>query len=142
MNFHVYLNGRLDLPTQVKLYNLDCSINGSVGGVQDLTMVATTLKLHDAARSAGMTTDGLFQFQTVNLLSRSILEMTGHERCRISSGEISVGHGSQIKGTQLTLEAERVTVAEGAVVDLSSSGSEASGQGKMAQVLVFHCRIW
>ena len=142
MNFHVYLNGRLDLPTQVKLYNLDCSINGSVGGVQDLTMVATTLKLNDAAKSAGMTTDGLFQFQTVNLLSRSILEMTGPERCRISSGEISVGPGSQIKGTQLTLEAERVTVAEGAVVDLSSSGSEASGQGKMAQGLVSHCRIW
>ena len=105
-------------------------------------MVATTLKLHDASRSAGMTTDGLFQFQTVNLLSRSILEMTGPERFRISSGEISVGPGSQIKGTQLTLEAERVTVAEGAVVDLSSSGSEASGQGKMAQVLVLHCRIW
>ena len=142
MNFHVYLSGRLDLPTQVKLYNLDCSINGSVGGVQDLTMVATTLKLHDASRSAAMITDGLFQFQAVNLLSRSVLEMTGSERYRISSGEISVGPGSQIKGTQLTLEAERVTVAEGAVVDLSSSGSEASGKGKMAQVLVLHCPRW
>ena len=134
LNFHVYLGGHLDLPAQVKLYNLDCSINGSVGGVEDLIMVASTLKLEDAAKSAGVTTNRLFQFQAMNLLSRSVLEMTGPERYKISSGEISLGPGSQIKGTQLTLAAERVTVSEGAVVDLSSSGSAASGQGKPAQM--------
>jgi hypothetical protein len=70
LNFHVYLGGQLDLPTQVKLYNLDCSINGLLGGVQDLTMVASTLRLEDWSKSAGVSTNGLFQFHNLHLLSR------------------------------------------------------------------------
>lgn len=70
LNFHVYLAGHLDLPTQVKLYNLDCSINGTLGGVQDMAMVASALTLEDWSKSAGMSTNGLFQFQNLDLLSR------------------------------------------------------------------------
>lgn len=112
-------------------------MNGSLGGVQDLSMVASTLKLEDSAKSAGMTTNGVFQFQKVNLLSRSVLEMAGEERYKISSGEITVGPGSKVKGRQLTLEADAVTVAEGADIDLSSSGKVASGQGKICLKMSF-----
>lgn len=134
LNFHVYLGGYLGLPTQAKLYNLDCSVNGTLGGVQDLAMVASSLTLDDMARSSGVNTNGLFLFQKLNLLSRAQVAMTGKDKYVFSSREINLGPGSQISACQLSMEADKITVAEGAIVDLSAACNMASGKGNLSLI--------
>lgn len=131
INFNVYLGGYLHLPTRVKFYNLECSLNGTLGGVQDLSMVASDIKFEDVARSAGPPTNGLFQFQKLELLSRSRIEMIGYERYMLSAQKIILGPGSVMKGRQLTLNSDDIMVAEGAFIDLNASGDMATGTGNV-----------
>ncbi|XP_025089973.1 uncharacterized protein LOC112561608 [Pomacea canaliculata] len=55
--------------------------------------------------------------------------MTGKDKYVFSSREINLGPGSQISACQLSMEADKITVAEGATVDLSAACNMASGKG-------------
>ena len=68
--------------------------------------------------------------------------MTGGERYQLTSREISIGPGCQMKGKQLTLVADSVTVAEGAAMDLNAAGSVASGQGNSYHERKLLCGRW
>lgn len=129
-NARVYSNGRLDIPATVRWFNTDNVINGSLGGLQHLTLIHANLTFGATARSVGVASAGEFHWSSLNILSGSHLVTTASVLYQIYTVDFVVGSGGTWLARHLSVDSSNsIMVEEGGVIDLNYQGHNSSGPG-------------
>lgn len=124
----VYESGTLTLPSTVKWYGTNNLIHGKLGGLQDLTMVKSTLNIQDTGRSH--TTPSTFQLSNMYLKEGSKLVMTDATQYYLVAYKLFIGSSCEITTGKLSVEATQFESEEGGVINLDVRGNLNSGDGK------------
>ena len=132
----VYESGTLTLPSTVKWYGTNNLIHGKLGGLQDLTMLKSTLNIQDTGKSH--TTPSTFKLSNLYLKQGSKLLMTD---ATLVAYKLFIGAFCEITTGNLSVEATQFESEEGGVINLDVRGNLNSGDGKYVTLFLrlFYC---
>ena len=132
----VYDSGTLTLPSTVKWYGTTNLVYGKLGGLQDLTMIKSTLEFKETAKSH--TTPAHFQLSNLYLKQGSKLLMQDKTQYYLVAGsKLFIGASSEVKSGLLSVEATTFESEEGGVINLDASGDLNSGNGRCLNIIQY-----
>lgn len=124
----VYVGGTLTLPSTVKMYATNNLVHGKLGGLQELTMIKSTLDVRETGKSH--TTPSTFQLSNLYLRQGSKFLMKDDVQYYLAVNKLLIGASCEITTRRLTVEATEFESEEGGVINLNGMGDINSGDGK------------
>ncbi|KAL4230250.1 hypothetical protein ACF0H5_010636 [Mactra antiquata] len=129
-NVVVYEKGLLELPSKIKWYNSDDIIHGTIGGVTELTLIKSTLKLMNTAKTQDSKIAANFKFSKLDIMSGGILEMIEDIQYKLEViDQLYIAPSGLIQASKLTIVTNTAIIEEGGVIDLNGRGYYKSGPG-------------
>lgn len=121
----VYQEGTLTLPSTVRCFSTVNYIDGTLGGLQDLTLYKTTITFSKTSQTH--TTSSSYQMQNLNIKQNSTIYLTDIDvEFTMNLNKLMIGASGEINAKKLTITATEVETEEGGTINLDKLGGEAA----------------
>lgn len=125
----VYADGTLTLPSTVKWYGTTNLVHGKLGGLQDLTMIRSTIDFKETGKSHQITAS--FQLSNLYLRQGSRFLFSDDVQYNLALFKLFVGASCEVTAAKLSVEATEFESEEGGVVNLNARSEVTGGDGKI-----------
>ena len=129
-HIRVYENGLMTLPSTTKWIGAKNIVNGTIGGLSDVTLVHTDFYLAETSKTYGMTQAATYTFSSLTLMAESTIHLTSNMTTySLAPATLYMAATSQIRGYRVSLECTTMETEEGAKVDVAASLNMNTGTG-------------
>lgn len=139
----VYENGILTLPSTVKWFSTVNYIDGTLGGLQDLTLFKTNLTLSKTSQTH--TTTATYSMQNLNVKQNSTLYLVDADvEYNMDLYKLLIGASGEIIAKKLTVTATEFETEEGGIINLDHRGDAGDGgNGNYTEqiIIFFVCKM-
>lgn len=119
----VYGTGTIILPSTLKILGLSMHVEGTIGGVQDLTMIKSTLELTSTSSTKDSLSDASFTMSSIKVMAGSVLKVTDTDvQFQLVLNSLLVGATGRIEARNLKVTTSTYESEEGGVIDLDKQG--------------------
>lgn len=130
-NIRIYEGGQMTLPSSSKWINARNIINGILGGVSEVTLLNSMIRLGPTSQTKGMTSFAKYKFSAVSIMADSTLQSMDENTVYVFSfDKLYIAATGAIVGSRITLETTKVEIEEGGQLNLDAGCNLSSGKGR------------